>query len=560
VALVVLAALIVAWLGLPSGDDVRLPALGPEEAPTAEEDAAALREPDASAADSERSELETDVGETDVDSSTAETSDASTLVGLTGRFVLPDRNQLRLDHAVVVLVGESGERRETEVRDAAGVFVLGLVPDRYRVSVQAEGHVHREQVVDLTSDENLSSSRSRSGTVGRVYEHRLTLWPEGWIAVVVRTTDGRPFTALADDLGLEPKRIFVGAFEARTRLDPPAEGAWEEPVDPEPATFRPAPGYQQWELPGSCVGSLRLEREPPFWVGLGVHGVLVGWELLSPGENEVRFRIDVETLETRFATLTLRVVDAEDGGGLPDALVTLRADTSAHRRGDLHDVSPDAEGRVVIERIVPGLYELSVNWGEAIHQDRPTLEPGGLLDLGTITMDAGAGFQVLAVREDGEPVGVWVEIGPYRTDVHVRDLYPPMLSRRTDRDGACRLPTPSGPSVVRATVYTHNSYPTDEQSANTLVDPAAMPSGALRLVVHEPLGVQFEADVPKAVTVRVLDELELVVEELSLTDGDPRPIDLVPGSYVARTLDDAGATLTETGFEVEDVDLRIVLP
>jgi hypothetical protein len=43
-------------------------------------------------------------------------------------------------------------------------------------------------------------------------EERLYLWPRDWVAIVVRTSDGRPFTELARELGLEPKSLFVGRF------------------------------------------------------------------------------------------------------------------------------------------------------------------------------------------------------------------------------------------------------------------------------------------------------------------------------------------------------------
>ena len=481
-------------------------------------------------------------------------------VGFVGSFVLPDRNRVRLDAGTVEFTHEDGTRREREVHDAEGVFVADLPAARYRVAVRAEGYRHREQTLDLTADENYTTARDSRGAPTRVYEHRLTLWPADWIAVIVETPDGRPFPVLADELGLEPRRIFVGAFEARTRPDPPGEGAWSEVVDSAPARFRPAPGYQGWQLPGSCIGSLQVTEPPPFWVGLGVHGVPVGWELVQPRQTEVRFRLDAAALESRFATLTLRVVDAATERALPDARVTLRADTSAHRRADLHDVVPDSEGRVTIGRIVPGLYELSVVHGEAIHQDRPRLVPGKTLDLGTVAIGAGRGFTVQAVREDGSTVEAWVEIGPYRQGENVHDLYPPMLSRHTDHDGACPLPTPTAASIVRATVMGRRSYPTGERSENTLVEPEALPTGALRLVVHDPCDVQFETKSPHAVRIEVLDELELVIESLPLSADETPGAGLIPGTYRARTVDAAGGVLAEVPFEVAEDPVRVVLP
>ena len=73
------------------------------------------------------------------------------------------------------------------------------------------------------------------------------------------------------------------------------------------------------------------------------------------------FELDLADLDERLARVTARVVDRDSGAGVPEARATLKADTSAHRRNDLQDASPDAEGRLSFTRVIPGKHELTTD-------------------------------------------------------------------------------------------------------------------------------------------------------------------------------------------------------
>jgi hypothetical protein len=484
--------------------------------------------------------------------------DLAPTVDLLLRFTDPRRNEIELASGWVEVQAQGGEPRRLEVRSAASASFDALVPGVYSVRASAPGFTHREQEFDLRSVEGAEDVRE-----GRaVFGERLVLWPEGWVAVVVRTLDGRAFEELARELELEPANLFVGAFEARAIRPIPGPDAWASVEIPPLAIFHKPPTYQAWKMPGSSVGTLQLLEAPPMWVGLAVHGRPVGWEPLQLGATEVAFHIDARAFEQAFACVKLRVVDGA-GAPIPRARCTLKPDTSAHRRGDLADLASDAEGRITFARVMPGRAELSVLFEEALHQELLELEPGQVLDLGDVTLTAGAAVPLRVIDAEGRPVTAWIEIAPFREGQRVDQLYPPNLHRLTGGDGEYRLPMPSSVSIVRARcAVPPRMLPTDDQSPNVLLDPAAPPSEPLVLVVREPVKVVFEMPPGDGFELAVVDELGVLVVAAPYRrteEGLPAE-ELVPGNYTARLLDEVGAQIGETAFTVVDAPQRVRLP
>ncbi|TAH35269.1 MAG: carboxypeptidase regulatory-like domain-containing protein [Planctomycetota bacterium] len=478
-----------------------------------------------------------------------------------GSFVRPDRAGVLAGPGTLRLRRADGSEREVGFPLGDSVTVAGLPLGHYTALVRAPGFRHREQALDLSSLEYAEEDGRERRNGEPVFTLRLFLWPQNWVAVVVETRDGRPFGALAAELGMEPKQIFVAAFDARVWLEPPGPDAWSEPADRTVAVFRGPSGHHNWELPGAAVGSLELLKPPPLWAGLRVHQVPLGWELLPPGADEVVFRLDAAALEERLGRLRLRVVDA-NGTPLPGALVTLLADGSAYRRGDLHDAAADGDGRVELRRIVPDRYELTVRHGEALHQDMLQMAPAEERDLGDIVLGAAATVIVQVRKADGSPTCAWLELGPYRPGASERELYPPMLSRHADPGEDYPLALPSGRSIVRATVCTGfgQHYVSDDRSPSVLLDTEALPAGPIQLVVREPQPVRFSSASQEAASLAVLDELDLVLASLSLGGDEPASAELAPGSYRARASKADGAPLGVTSFLVLDAPLLVTLP
>lgn len=469
-------------------------------------------------------------------------------VDLLARVVRPDHAALRIDGSLVLRSG-TGEVRAMELADASEVRFEALPPDVYTVRFLGKRCEHYEQRFDLRGE------GAESGTSGRPqFEERVIVWPEAWVALVVRTPDGSSFESIADALGFERKRVLVGAFRAFARLDPPdAANASDAPS----ARFREPPSYQSWALPGAVVGSLELTESPPMWVRLDVLGKPLEWKLLAPGARELDFTLDAERFARGFATLALRVVDAPGGAPVRGALATLKADTSAHRRADQAKVPPDADGRWLFTSVIPGRYELSVESAGALFQERIELAPGEARDLGERVLAPGRGVPLRVVDAEGKPARAWIEIAPYQRGARTSDLYPPNLHRSTGGDGEYVLPMPSAPSIVRATLMDpRTGIPSDDRSPELLLDPERPPLSEIVLVLREPIPVRFEA--PSGARIDVLDALELVVASAS---GEKRAsCEIVPGAYRARAFDASGTALGEARFELVDRPLTVTLP
>ena len=369
--------------------------------------------------------------------------------------------------------------------------------------------------------------------------HRVTLWPMDWIPVVVRTLDGRPFRALADDEELEPKRFFVGAFDVAVQRYPFDPGEPYPGPDSDLAVFRLPGGYQNVEIDESIAGLIELRQSPPAWVGLWLHGVYLDSRLLASGDTEVAFAISPEDLLARFARLELRLIDADTGQAAIDASATLKAETSAHRRADLSDHVPDQGGRLVFERIVPGPYDLTVTRQGHVIQRKLRFDPSQRVDLGDVEIGSGSGIRLLVLDEDGDPINAWLELAPYEPGRAADELYHPNLDRTTDNDGTYMLPLPDRPSIVRArpfdvgeAVSAQGYYSPRVGTANVLVDPSRPPL-ELRLHARPRVHMTFNPLTKWDPGHRLLieDELRLIVAETRGKMVDDLQVEVVAGTY-----------------------------
>ncbi len=539
--LAVLAALVWwAWGGSERADDSLRPAL-PVRALTATEDLRMPVTPDIH----ERDQV---VATTSVLISSDETvvERAAGTVDLLAIFVNPDGDELVVPQAAVTLRGAQGSLRTGFASGESMFWVESLQPDLYTIRVDAEGFDHREQFLDL-SDPGAASE-----------EIEIILWPADRVAILVLTSDGGILQDLADEFGIDGEQIFVDAFAVRTRIDAPDAEAWTD-AGPQPAVFQKPPGYKNWQLPGSSIGSLQLLDDPPFWVGLSIFGIPHGWELLPPRAREVVFTLDADAFAERFARVSLRVVDDTSGSGAADARVTLIADTSAYRRSDHHDVIPSGGGSIVLERVIPDVYELAITRGDAFYQDRFALAPGEERDLGEIALGTGQRIELRVVDEHGKPAQTWIEIGPYRPGERADDLYPSLSSRGTGPDGVTELALPAKRSIIRATVVeegNYGMYSTDVRSANVLLDPEQLLPGPLVLVVHEPTEVALEIQASGAHTLELVDGLDLIVATMS-GEIELCTMRLCPGSYCARLVASSGEVLTQKRFDVREEPVRV---
>ena len=452
-----------------------------------------------------------------------------------GPLVLPDRSSLRLSHVRAELRPETGEALLFEGEDVEALVFEGVQRASYELRVEAAGHTHWPESFDFS--EARPDARSRSASVSE----RVTLWPEGWIPVVVLASDGRPFRELAAELGWEPKNLFVHAFEVRVSSVLAVAGDPLPPLDPELATWRPAPGYQNVELPGSVAGSLQLHAPPPLWIGLWVHGRVHEGRVLNPGDGRIVFGVDLAALEAGMASVSCTLVDRDSRAPVIDASATLKADTSAHRRGDLSDQAPDQAGVLRFARVIPGQHELTILRAGQIVQRRLELAPGQALDLGPVEIGSGPGLPVRVIDREGRPVPAWVEIAPYERGRYVEELYPPNLHRMTDDGGLYELPVPDRVFILRvrpSRLDGHDLQYSNIGSRNYRIDPTQLPA-ELVVIAEERVDLRVEPRTPWVAGQRVTfeDEHGLVVDLAGGESKGELDADLVPGSYTARRWD-----------------------
>lgn len=471
--------------------------------------------------------------------------------GFVGNLVGPGGEALEVVATSAALSNEEGEPVASASCEMGRVIFPKVAAGRYTLRVTCAEYTHRPEVVEVVDDEAVPIRTQIDRSMRRA---DVVLWPAGWLPVVIETSGGKPFSTLAEDLGWHPKRLFVGAFEVRASREIALAGQLPSETDPELATWRPAPGYQNVELPGSVAGSLQLAAEPPLWAGLWVHGVPARATTIHAGDTELYFSIDQADLDAALATVRFRLVDKDSGAPVREAEATLKADISAHRRKDLSSQPPGEDGLYVFERVMPGQHELTVLRGANLVQRRIALAPRQELDLGDLPIGTEPGVTLRVVDAAGRPVPAWVEIAPLEPGRFVGDLFPPNLHRQTKDDGTYLLPLPELRSVVRVRPYLSARSGRGSPavgSANYLLDPVAPPVELVVLAV-ERVQVRVASRTPWGAGQRLTleDEHGLVVSIAGGESNGPPTFEAVPGDYRVRRFDG----VTELG--VLDVTLR----
>lgn len=453
---------------------------------------------------------------------------------LVASLVRPNRSPVLASSVVGTLTAADGEVHEIAELDAKVIVVEDLSLKRFELSLEVPGYRHLPEVLDY-------SQHSVQGDGANLeVQERITLWPEDWIPVILRTEDGLPFTSITEELGWEPKRLFVNAFDVRVSSELVGEDGPVPTLDPSLASFRPPSGYQVVELPGSVAGSLELRSAPPLWVGLWIHGRFHKGQILRSRTEPIEFIIDAKAMTAGCASLRYRLVDRNSGAPVSEASSTLKADISAHRRDDLSRRSPGPDGTMVFQPVMPGEHELTIERGANIVQRRLVVETGEELDLGEIPIGSGPGLPVRVVDVKGAAVYAWVEIAPFQLGESVKDLYPPNLHRTTEEDGTFVAPVPDQLSILRVRPIRmngiHRGY-AQVGSLNHLVDPAALPP-ELVIVAEDQVSLRIEPNTPWVANHRVeyLDELGLIVDSAFGGSEQSMRVNLVPGTYTARRL------------------------
>jgi hypothetical protein len=463
--------------------------------------------------------------------SSEDQSEDPSSVSFTGELVLPSGERIEVASFRAELRGESGPALSASGVGQGSISFRGLTPQVYELSVQAEGYTHDTQVLDYS---DAAGELEEPGAV----TVRVILWPSNWIPLVIRTADGRPFRALAEDLGWEARQMFVKAFDIKVSAELAGPGSELPALDPELATFHVPSGNQVVELASAVAGSLELHVDPPLWAGLWIHGQHFASGILRSTREQLYFEIDHEDVAASLSGVELRVVDSASGLPVAGARVTLKADISSHRRADLSDQETDADGVIRFGWVMPGEHVLTILREGSIVQRILTVKSATTINLGDVPIGSSPELTVRVVDVRGNEVPAWIEIGPFERGRSVRELYPPNIHRKTSDDGHYSAPVPDRKSIIRARPLrlngTTRSYP-HVGSLNHLIDPAAL-LPELVIIAQDPVALSIEPISPwgEGHSIRFEDELGLVVELVSGEASASLQVNLVPGVYTAR--------------------------
>lgn len=394
-----------------------------------------------------------------------------------------------------------------------GSFALArLQPGEWQVKVAAEGAADLESTVTITDD----AVQQRDFALARSFAVR----------VLIVTPDGQDATRAARMALRTSGDFHVAGQKARfpDRLAPTeysivfvGDAKWDREMNPE----------------NGFAGTLSFVEPLPGHVALLLRNLVIEQQVVQPGQNEVRFVVDVEALKARLGSATVRIVD--DATGAPLAGLVVAFATSSTMGGGQ---KTDADGRAVADNLAPGLFQFTVRSKDReVPYQVVRIEPGQQLDLGEVRLGAALPLKGRVVTADGKPATAslsWTEL-KWRTSptefAHNR-------SARIEADGSFELwGTGAGPIAVTARSR-------DDGVAAVVIDnPPAVPF-ELRLQPAAECVVTRPKDPTRAFVLTLYDSRHRAVAGVAI---EPRLLEhrmtMPPGDYAFDVHDVMGQLL-----------------
>jgi hypothetical protein len=153
------------------------------------------------------------------------------------------------------------------------------------------------------------------------------------------------------------------------------------------------------DAPVDSIGTLELAQDPPAFVSLALGTAVVASARVERVSPEIAFTLALEDLRANFAGLRLRIVRADDRTPVANASAWL--DANGHT--SFHASRTDAQGRLEIADIPPGLGELSLQGPNRVRRDLVVrFQRGRVLDLGDVVL-ASQPRQPVRLEFPGDP-------------------------------------------------------------------------------------------------------------------------------------------------------------
>lgn len=261
----------------------------------------------------------------------------------------------------------------------------------------------------------------------------LTLQRAQRVKVFLRTADGSPFAPALVQAGLLRGLQVVATERALDRDLPPTDSAWVGDLDA--GRYR-ATNDRSGTAPGEGEpdGELQLDRPAPVHASLLVRHVVLARQTIAPAQEELAFVVDIDDVLAKLGTLRLRLVDGGSGEPLPGVMVRVATSQGGGSGG-----KTAADGRLVVERVLPGLATLQAQskgceplWTLA------RVPTGGTLDLGDVVLHPVVTLSGRVLDGDGKPIAGAVQWTPLDTMTFPRELID-RRSSATDAEGKFSL-------------------------------------------------------------------------------------------------------------------------
>jgi hypothetical protein len=400
--------------------------------------------------------------------------------------------------------------------DASGYGIDGLSPGEYVLEAQARGMLSSRRTITL-----------RAGESDHREDFRLE---EGWfVRVRVLTPDGEDLADrfAKDRVPIEPAWIWVAAT-----LDPPG-GRLEGRTSEDVGVGRSV----SWnDSGGETVHLVEVSADPPVYLSAALRELVLTTKRVETRIDSVDFVVDMASVRSLLAGLTL-VVEHETGAPAIDASVSLA--TSGLMESGVH---PDAQGRVTIEGQMPGPYDLEIfEKGYGSLDTTVTLEPGRIVDLGTIRLERGVEIRGRCVDERGEPVPVVPGLipAPERQD----DATLPTMVSSGRADGEDGRFVFRGLSAGRYVVWSEPASAPESTDMRWMFSPVVVdtrngPVENLVLVARQPVPIVFRptSDAVGGIDFEVRTADGFRVEGGTFKNETPLRVELPPAEYRLRLM------------------------
>ena len=304
--------------------------------------------------------------------------------------------------------------------------------------------------------------------------------------------------------------------------------------------------------PDAADGTLLLDVPAPVHAALLFRHLLVAQQPVAAGQDELVFSVDPAAIEARCGSLRMRLIDGVTGAPVSDAWVDVSSASSSGERMR----QPDAEGRVLVTRIPPGLARVTVGSGQReMLQFVVAIPAGNLIEIGELALLPALEFEGRLLDAGGAGVAgrvEWTALDRPRARGTTADW----RNAATGEDGRFTIRAAAGQYLLTA------SCP-DRRAAHAIVDLRAGTSTPIELLVAPATRVRVTAsgDPLRGYALEFFDAAgRLAAARRIDARRRERLLHLLPGRYVLEIHDESDAWLARRELEVGAEELRVEIP